>query len=202
MQIFAWGLSLTVSVLAVVAWVSGFGGAFENMNAYLLFPLFGLLAFSLMWTHYVVGAARRLVGVDYVPLKQYFAVTGWGAIIFILLHPHILIYQLWRDGAGLPPGSSVNYVGPAMKWAVMLGTFSLLLFLAFETKRWFSKKGWWPIIEYGNVVAMFAIIVHSLALGSNLQTGWFRVVWMMYAIILVVSVGYIYYLKVLEAKKE
>ena len=177
-----------VCVLALVVWQQSTGG----FTSYALFPLFGLLAFSLMWTHYAVGAVRRLAGVEKAPLKSYFALTGWAAIVFILLHPSLLIFQLWRDGAGLPPNSYLDYVGPPMKWAVMLGTLSFLLFLSFETKKWFSNKGWWPIIEYGNVVAMFAIIVHSLALGSNLQSGWFRWVWLFYAVSLALSLVYIY----------
>jgi putative Ca2+/H+ antiporter (TMEM165/GDT1 family) len=196
---FAWALTALVTVLAFVAWADG-GVAFDNY--YLLFALFGLLAFSFMWTHYIVGAIRRLAGVEKKPLNTYFAVTGWAAVAFILLHPSLLILQLWRQGEGLPPSSYLNYVGPSLKWAVALGTFSFLLFMAFETKRWFNKKGWWPIIEYGNVVAMFAIIAHSLALGNDLQSGWFRVVWLWYATSLFVSVGYIYYLEAKEAKKE
>lgn len=200
MVVLAWGLSLLVCVLALVAWLQGF--ALEDLNAYRLFPLFGLLAFSLMWTHYVVGAMRRFVGVDKDPLKQYFAVTGWAAIVFILLHPSLLIFQLWRDSQGLPPTSYMNYVGPSLKWAVSLGTLSFLIFLSFETKRWFDKKGWWPVVEYANVVAMFAIIAHSLALGSNLQTGWFKWLWLFYGVSLLVSLGYIYYLEAQSAKKE
>ena len=200
---FAWGLSLMVCVLVVVAWAQGYGGLEpEEFNLYLLFPLFGLLAFSLMWVHYVVGALRRYAGVDKTPLKPYFAATGWAAVIFILLHPSLLILQLWRDGLGLPPASYMNYVGPALKWAVSLGTLSFLIFLSFETKRWFNKKGWWPVIEYANVVAMFAILAHSLALGSNLQAGWLRGLWLFYAASLLVSVGYVYYLEAKVARRE
>lgn len=190
LKISAWGMSLVTCGIAAVAWLQVFG--LGDLTAYQLFPLFGLLAFSLMWAHYVVGAKRRFLGVDKTALKTYFAVTGWAAILFILLHPTLLIFQLWRDGLGLPPNSYLTYVGPSLKWAVGLGTLSFLLFLAFETKRWFSKKGWWPVIEYGNVIAMFAIIVHSLALGSNLQSGWFRWVWLFYAASLALSLMYIY----------
>lgn len=198
---FAWGLNAIVCVLAVLAWGQT---AFEfgAVTSYTLFPVFGLLAFSMMWTHYVVGAVRRMAGVDKQPLKQYFAVTGWAAIVFILLHPSLLILRLWRDGQGLPPGSYYAYVGPSLKWAVTLATLSLLIFLSFETKRWFDKKGWWPVIEYANVVAMFAIIAHSLALGSNLQKGWFRYVWLGYGLSLLASVGFIYYQEAKRAKKE
>jgi len=197
--VFAWGLSILVSLLALAAWSSRYNLEFGRLNTLLLFPVFGLLAFSLMWAHYIVGALRRLAGMEKEPLKAYFAVTGWLALAFILLHPSLLIFQLWRNGGGLPPLSYIHYVGSAMEWAVLLGTFSFLVFLSFETKRWFKDRGWWPVIEYAQVVAMFAIIAHSLALGSNLQRGWYRGVWMAYAISLVLSVAYVYYLELRQA---
>lgn len=202
MNITAWGLSAVVCGLAIAAWSQGYELELDDLNGYLLFPLFGLLAFSLMWAHYVVGALRRAGSIDKEPLKNYFAITGWMALIFILAHPSLLIFELWRDGFGLPPNSYLTYVGPAMKWAVALGTLSFLIFLAFESKRWFDKKGWWPVIEYAQVVAMFAIVAHSLALGTNLQTGWFRFVWMVYAASLLLSVAYLYFVELKQAKQE
>lgn len=202
MLFFAWGLTVAVCVLAWVAWAGLFGGNFNTLTTYKLFPLFGLLAFSLMWTHYIVGALRRIVGVDRASLQDFFDITGWAAFVFIVLHPVTLIIQLWRDGLGLPPESYLAYVGSSLKWAVALGTFGFIMFLAFETKRWFGRKGWWPIIEYGNVVAMFAIILHALALGSNLQSGWYKTVWVGYAVTLFASICYMYYRAVKKAKQE
>jgi len=202
MVAFAWGLSLIVSVVAIIAWVGGYQLEFQRLNLYLFFPVLGLLAFSLMWAHYIVGASRRLAGLEKLSFKTYFKVTGLLALTFILLHPSLLIFQLWRDGGGLPPLSYIHYVGPVMEWAVLLGSFSFLIFLSFETKRWFEDRGWWPIIDYAQVVAMFAIIAHSLALGSNLQKGWFRGVWWVYAVSLVLSVAYTYYYEIKQTKDE
>jgi hypothetical protein len=39
---------------------------------------------------------------------------------------------------------------------------------------------------------MVMIFIHSLQLGSQLQTGWFRVLWYIYGITLVVALVYIY----------
>ena len=190
----AWVLGAAVTVLAFIAWGQAFDWKFSTLTAYGLFPLFGLLAFSLMWTHYIIGAARRMVGVDKSVVKNYFQVTGWVVLLLICLHPGLLWFQLWRDGFGFPPQSYLNnYVAPSLRWAAMLGTASLLMFLAYEFKRWFSKKKWWPIIEYGNAAAMLAILVHSLNLGSTLQTGWLRNLWMFYGVTFVVSLMYIYY---------
>ncbi len=190
---FAWGLAATVSLLAIVAWGQGLDWQFDNLSAYSLFPLLGLLAFSLMWTHYIVGATRRMRGTDKQTLKPYFAITGWIVLICICLHPGLLIGQLWRDGFGFPPNSYLkNYVAPGLEWAALLGTTSWLAFMAFETKHWFGKKSWWKLVELLNVAAMFAILVHSLYLGSNLQAGWLRSVWYFYGVSLLVSVVYIY----------
>lgn len=189
----AWILGGIVSLIAFMNWGQGIDWQFSTITAYSLFPLFGLLAFSLMWTHYIVGALRRKMAVDKSVVKDYFAITGWVVLLLICLHPGLLWFQLWRDGFGFPPSSYLNnYVAPTLKWAAMLGTASLLMFLAFEFKRWFSKKKWWVVIEYANVAAMFAILVHGLKLGTNLQTGPLRGVWIFYGVTLVISLVYIY----------
>ncbi len=189
----AWTLAVIVSMIAISNWGQGISWQFSTLTAYSLFPLFGLLAFSLMWTHYIIGALRRKMAVDKSVTKDYFALTGWIVLLLICLHPGLLWFQLWRDGFGFPPSSYLNnYVAPTLKWAAMLGTASLLMFLAFEFKRWFGKKKWWVAIEYANVAAMFAILVHSLKLGTNLQSGPLRFMWLFYGLTLGISVIYIY----------
>ncbi len=199
----AWALSVVVCLLAVIAWGQVYEG-FElaTFTDFRLFPLFGLLAFSLMWAHYVVGAIRRAAGVEKEPLKHYFKVTGWAALIFILLHPSLLIAGLWLAGLGFPPGSYLEYVGISLQWAATFGTLAFLTFLAFETKRWFEQKNWWPIIEYAQIIAMFAIVAHALALGANLQQGWYRTLWLWYALVLAVCIGYIQIVEAIKAHKE
>ena len=53
LQIFAWSLSVAVSLAAIFAWGQDFGWNLWPFSAYMVFPLLGLLAFSLMWSHYV-----------------------------------------------------------------------------------------------------------------------------------------------------
>ncbi|MGC1176469.1 MAG: hypothetical protein WA843_00200, partial [Candidatus Saccharimonadales bacterium] len=52
-QSIAWLLSLTVAIVALVAWGRDYNWHFLPLNSYQLFPLFGLLAYSLMWSHYM-----------------------------------------------------------------------------------------------------------------------------------------------------
>jgi hypothetical protein len=200
--LFAWLLSAVVVVLAIFAWGQGVNWPITQIPLYALFPVFGLLAFSLMWTHYIVAAIRDYVGVDKSVVATYFETTSWAVLIAICLHPGILIWQLWKDGLGLPLGSVYTYVGPNLKIAVTFGLMSLLVFLAYEFRRKFSKKSWWKFVQYACDIAMLAIVYHSLKLGGNVQHGWFHFVWIFYAVSLVMSLIYIYTRKLTKGQNS
>lgn len=190
---FAWVLAGLVSLLAIITWGQSFAWQFNGLSTYSLFPLFGLLAFSLMWTHYVSGAVRRLKRVEKSAIQQQLTFTGYVVLVLILLHPGLLIWQLFRDGLGLPPGSYSQYVAQGNAWVVMLGTISLLVFLAYELKPWFHERSWWHWIARAGDVAMLAIFYHGLRLGTQTQFGWYQWVWWFYGVTLVTSLVVIYY---------
>lgn len=192
LKIFAWGLSFSVLTIAFVAWGQNARWHIFSTGTYLLFPLFGLLAFSTLWSQYMVVAARNLFDVDKSALTKYFSVTGYLVLLFILLHPGLLTWQLWRDGSGLPPGSELRYVMPSLKWVVILGMINLTILLLFELRRIFAKKSWWRYFTYLVDLVMLSIFYHSLRLGTLLQHGWLRTVWIFYGATLVIALGYIY----------
>ncbi len=200
-QVFAWSLSATVAILAIIAWGGDINWKIFDVSTYQLFPVFGLLAFSLMWAHYMASAARQHLNVDREVLKQCFEVTSWLVLVLIFLHPGLLTYQLWRDGLGLPPGSvTKNYVAPGLGWVVVLAEVSLLIFLAYELRRWFDKKSWWKYVQYSSDAAMLAIFYHGLRLGGQLQGGWFRYLWFFYGITLFIVLIYKYFRKLSSNK--
>lgn len=179
-----------------VVWYTGPHGGFDEISGYNLFPLFGLLAFGLMWSHYIVAAVRLYLKVEKAEIKNYWTITSWLVLIAIILHPAILAYNLVVDGFGLPPASYMeNYVAPSLRWAAFLGTLSFLIFLAYEFHRWFATKKWWPLMQVLSDFAMIAILIHGFRLGGDLQSGWFRLVWLMYAETLIIAMIYIYYSK-------
>jgi hypothetical protein len=183
-------LGVVVIALALVVWASERLGS-GSLTVYKLFPLLGLVAFSLMWTHYVLGSLRRFYGVESSVLKQYYRTTSWFVLALILLHPGLLIYQLKVDGFGLPPQSYLTVYGePGMKFAIMLGTISLLIFLAFELKKKFEKKTWWRFVEYAQIFAMGLIFYHGLTLGRELSVSWYRAAWFFYGLSLILAVVY------------
>lgn len=179
-QIIAWTTSLTVSATAIIVWGSYYDWHVWPINSYELFPVFGLLAFSLMWAHYVCGALRELMGLDKAVLKRYFDITSWAVLVLICLHPGLLIYQRFRDGYGLPPRSYMSYVAPGLGWVTLLGSASWLVFIAFEFRRKFGRRSWWHYVANAGDAAMLAILYHGLRLGTQLMNGWFRYVWLFY----------------------
>ncbi len=193
LQIGAWALSIAVSIVAFIAWGSDLKWQLDKLTPYKLFPLFGLLAFSVMWSHYMAGVLRRYLGFGKEVLKDYFELTSVFVLLCILLHPGLLIWQLWRDGFGLPPTSYLdNYVSKKASRAALLGSLSLLIFLSYELHRWFQDKSWWKYIERISDIGMVLIFIHALRLGRQLQPGWFRVVWWIYGISLLGALVYIY----------
>ncbi len=191
-KIFAWSVSAIVAVLGFVVWGQGVSWEVSELSLYQLFPLFGLLAFSLMWAHYVAAALRKYSGIDKDSLKSYFEITSILVLVFMLLHPGLLAYQLWQDGLGLPPGSYFQFVSSALKISIIAGMISWLAFIAYEFRRKFNKQPWWRYVQYASDAAMLLIFVHALRLGGNLQSGWFRYVWLVYGISLFVILSYTY----------
>lgn len=195
-----WVLTSIVALLAIFDWASSLSWHFAGISIYQIFPVLGLLAFSIMWSHYMAGIMKRtfLVGHD---LDDYFRITGYAVLVAILLHPGLLAYQRLRDGFGLPPGSETSYVAPMLGWVVVLGMVSFFVFLAYEFKRWYGERKWWKYIAYAGDIAMLAIFYHGLRLGSQLHGGWYRIIWWFYGITLIGALLNTYIPKLLRQKR-
>lgn len=190
-KLLPWALSSLVASLAFIVWGSSYDWNLGHLSSYQLFPLFGLTAYSLMWSTYMSGWLKKTL-VKTLSLKDYFRIVGYFVLVLIVLHPGLLIYQLFRDGFGLPPGSYMHYVAPSLAWVTLLGTVCLFIFLAYELRRFFGKKPWWKYVGYAGDAAMLGIFYHGLRLGSQLQFGWFRKVWIFYGISLIICLAYTY----------
>lgn len=187
----AWSLSGLSILLAFIAWGQSYNWEFNTL--YQLFPIFGLIAFSIMWSQYVITAIKLYFGLNSPRLRSYFEATSIVVLVAILLHPGLLSYQLFVDGLGLPSGSYYEYVGSMMKISVILGQIALIIFLAFELKLFFKGKPWLRYVLMASDLGMVLVYIHALRLGGQLQDGWFRGVWIFYGITLSAVLGYIYW---------
>lgn len=191
LKVSSWLLGALVTALAVVVWMfERIDG--KSLTAYDYFPLFGITAFSLMWTHYATGSLRRLLCISKQTNKLYSTVSSITVLALILLHPGILVAQLYKDGFGLPPMSYLTVYAES-KLVIGLGTISLIIFLLFELKRRFNQKKWWRYVEGAQVLAMVMIFFHGLTLGRELTVPWFQAVWYVYGVSFICFVGYNYW---------
>lgn len=187
MNVFSWSLTLLVCLIAVLVWGLDYNWSLFGMGAYHVFPLLGLLAFSIMWSQYVSGAINTLLQYDSKQLGAYFQYTGYAVLLLICLHPGLLIIQRFIDGYGLPPESYRSYVDSSLQFALFLGSASLFVFLLYELKRFFDKRSWWRYVTVAVDIAMLAIFYHGLMLGGQLsQNDWFRTLWVFYGLVLIV----------------
>lgn len=199
-HVIEWTSVIAVLATALVAWMQSRNIIVRGVDEFSLFPLFGLMAFVLMWSHYVFGAVRRWMGLEKNQAGMYWVVSSALVLALIILHPLLLNYRLISDGLGLPPASyELAYGGKAI--FLVLGTVCLLIFLTFELRRWFRGSTWWKYVEYAQIVAMIGIFIHSLELGRELTMPWFMVLWWIYGLLLVGAWVYNYgYDKALESE--
>ncbi len=193
-QLISWFLVAVVCAIAVAAWGSSNAWRIFPLNAYPVFPLLGITAYSLMWTQYCASSLRNMWGLAPDTLKTFSHITSRVVLVLICLHPGILIYKRYQDGFGLPPGSYTHYVSPGLGWITLLGTVSLITLIALEFSRFGQRFGWWKYVLIAGDLAMIAIAYHGLRLGSQLQSeDWFRSIWIFYGLTLLFMIGYKYY---------
>jgi len=190
--VIAWLTTMTALVAAFAAWGQYHYWSLIGLSIYQIFPLLGLFAFSILWSQYMMLALQKFWQTEPQTLAPYFKVTGFLVLAVIFIHPSLLIWQLWRDGFGLPPESYIrHFVAPGLGWVTILGTMSFGIFAAYELWRLFGHAIWMRFIVYAADLAMFMVFYHGLRLGDQLQSGWFPVLWICYGACLLVAIPYL-----------
>lgn len=182
MEWFTGGLTV---MLAVIAWLQTTPGA----NIYDIFPVFGLIAFGLMWTHFIFGAVRKYYKVESKEGSPFQVSSMAVVLMLIILHPGLLWYGLYRDGFGLPPLSTLQVYSSEAVY-ILMGLIGLTIFLTYELRRSFQNSSWWRYVEQAQIVGMVLIFVHALMIGGTLSIDWYRAIWWLYGVLLFTSVVY------------
>ncbi len=189
-----WVLFGIVTIVPLLFWGNSRGWVFAGMNALSLFPILGVLAWGIMWTHFAIGSIR-IVYPEIPKNILYSKISGYLVLLLILLHPNLLVIGQWKTRGLLPPGSLYGYVNSSLKIFIFFGTLSLLTFLSYEifermkSKRWVKNN--WRWISLSQVVAMSLIFVHALALGGLLNNPRFEFYWIALGALLIPCFGLI-----------
>jgi hypothetical protein len=178
--------SIAAVLYPVCVWYQGVKGT--PVTPAMLFPVFGLIAFATMWLH-VVGASVQSWLEKYVSFENFVNRTAYIVLISIILHPLLLFTAMGFKNLG------VVIVSPY----ILLAIAGWLLLLTYDIGKIFKRRQFfirhWHAIKIVSTIGFFLIFFHSLALGSNLQSGPLRAVWILYGMSAAIAAIYTYAIK-------
>ncbi len=185
-----WGTLFFAIALPFIAWAQFNSWDIFSLTIYQYFSLFGLVAFMIMATHFILAGLHsyfKEVGLN----KKYSLISGIIVLICILLHPALLVWQLWLSNYGLPPYSYYRYVGSHGILFDTLGATALLAFLFYEVlvrlKQHTIIAKYWFYILASQLVALIFIFFHAKNLGIIVNSGWFGVLWIVLFIFMLIG---------------
>jgi hypothetical protein len=168
-----------VVAIALYEWGSALDWEVLDASRLQIFPLLGLVAFSIMWWHFLLGFAGD-VDPKYEKPKSLKGISSIFVFFLIILHPLLLFLQ--SNALGIDFKAFVeSYVGDTNFLFVSYGTVAFFIFLAYDlAKRLKDKplfKNNWALIDAIDDVAFLAVFAHSMMLGQHTAGGWFRYYW-------------------------
>ncbi|HZZ99224.1 MAG TPA: hypothetical protein VFK07_00745 [Candidatus Paceibacterota bacterium] len=174
-------ISLTTAALAAVVyplWVHIQNSDWSGTSlAVSLFPLFGLIAFAILWLHIVSGVfepwLRRQFDFDF-----FIRWTSILVLICIIVHPLLLLFAL---------GFDLNALFGFGELPVWLGIIGFLLLLTYDLGKLLRRKNDFFVRHWRHILAISTlgfifIFFHSLLLGTDIQAGALRDLWWFYGI--------------------
>ena len=155
-----------------------------------LFPCFGLLAFSLLWLHSLCGVFETWLR-EYINFDGFVHYSSIIILVCLIAHPLLLFI-----GVDFSVGNIYLYYGVTY---IRLAGIAWLLLITYDIgkalkKYQFFTKNWNSILLISNIGFLLTFF-HSLALGSDLQSGPLRIVWMFYGITAMLAIVYTYGVK-------
>lgn len=147
----------------------------------LIFPLFGLYAFTLVWIQLMIGSNMGLLTRVFRSIRNYHKQQGKVAFLFALIHPNLLILSI-----GLSEYFRFRFVDPSLKIYLFFGVFAYYSLILTATtailmRISFLRKAW-RYIHYLNYLIFVAVWFHSWFLGSDVQSSNLKYLWIFYGI--------------------
>ncbi len=184
----AWTLFAVVVTIPLLQWAITIGWNPGNIALTNIFPLIGIWAWSIMWTHYAYGTFILAQDGAASKDKTYRKLTQWLVLALILLHPGLLALNQWQVRSVRPPEAFYGYVGQSLRIYIAIASVALLAFLAFDVLVRFRRhrlvNKYWFYVSLSQAVAMVLIFVHALKIGHSMH-GWFELYWIALGLLLI-----------------
>ena len=155
------------------------------------FPLFGLAAFSILWLHSISGVFEPWLR-KYINFDRFVHTTSILVLVCIILHPLLLFIYLDFKFDSLLSSSYALYIRLGVIGWLLLITYDIGKVL--KRKYDFFVKNWNNILLISTIGFLFTFF-HSLYLGSDLQSGPLRIIWIFYGATAILATIYTYGIK-------
>lgn len=154
-----------------------------------IFPLFGLLAFTLLWLHAISGVFEEWLR-ERFDFDAFVHWTSIAILVSILLHPLLLLILVRFDFLAI-------FAGHAL--AISLGLAGLVLLLTYDVGKALKRYDYfnrnWRGILIVSTIGFILTFFHSLLIGEDLQGGFLRKLWLFYGITGIAATIYTYGIK-------
>ncbi len=147
-----------------------------------VFPAFGLIAFTVMYLH-IIGRPFKHVLSSFLPFDRFERLSSSIVLVAILLHPALrTLFFIMND-------VSLSFTLP-----IVLGSIGFLMLITYDLGKAFIRNPWirkhWRVVDVVSTLGFYVIWVHSLMLGSELQVGFLRNLWIFYGVSARFASGY------------
>ena len=164
--------------------------AFNSTLILNLFPLFGLIAFSLLWLHAISGVFEPWLRKQ-IDFDRFVSVTASLILICLIFHPLLL---LLNTGFKFVP---IFFYGKFYIWLAIIGW---LLLITYDISKPLKKKYDFFIRNWNNILLISNIgflltFFHSLGAGGDLQSGPLKLIWIFYGTTAIIAIIYTYGIK-------
>lgn len=150
-----------------------------------LFPLLGLLAFSLVWAQVIIGSAQSVLRKVFPNIIAWHRRQGVFVLLFALLHPTMRYIGLGFGVAAYFQHFNAG-VAPSKILFLWFGYVQLFLMLITAGAALLRRAPWlvrrWHAIHYANYGVFVLVWLHSWFLGTDVQSTGLRYLWIFFAV--------------------
>lgn len=185
------GVAFLAVFYPVWVWYSGVRLTFDAAVILDIFPVLGLLALVLMWLHIVGGALRPWLE-HYVDFGRFVTSSSVLVLMLLILHPLLLLI-------GLGPSQWGKFFSSTPALFILLAVVGWVVLVGYDVAKKFKHRDifvrHWEGVKFISTMGFFLVLIHSLGLGRDLQSGLLRIVWIFYGISAAAATSYTYFLK-------
>ena len=153
-----------------------------------IFPALGIGAFTLLWLHSMSGVFEPWLREQF-DFDRFVRVTSIMILICLILHPLLLLIAM---------GSTFTQIIYGGKY-IWLGIIGWLLLITYDVGKVLNKNDFfvrhWHKILIISTIGFLLTFFHAINIGSDLQSGPLRIVWMFYGITAILATIYTYGIK-------